>query len=109
LPFCNTVRWTAQLLPSRDRLRRRSISTKRARRRRASSRMHTRTGNMLPLCIRSHVMPSTKQYGRGSFSCTFLEDAGVLRLNHFPDRKEAHHGGDTSVVDEGGLVRRVKL
>ena len=71
--------------------------------------MPTRAGNMLPLCRRSHVMPSTKQYGRGFLSCTFLEDTGGLRLNHFPDRKEANHGGDSSVVDEGGLVRRVKL
>ena len=45
----------------------------------------------------------------GSFSCPSLEDRGGLRVSHFPDRKEAHHGGDSSVVDEGGLVRRVKL
>jgi hypothetical protein len=71
--------------------------------------MHLRAGNMLPLCRRSHVRPSTKQYCCSSFSCTFLEDTGGRRLNDFPESKEAGHGGDTAVVDEGGLVRRVKL
>ena len=42
-------------------------------------------------------------------SCHSLEDTGGTRLKYFPDRKEANHGGDTSMVDEGRLVRRVKL
>jgi len=48
-------------------------------------------------------------YCRGSLSRTSLEDAGGSRLKHFPDGKEADHGGGSSVVDAGGLVRRVKL
>jgi hypothetical protein len=65
-----------------------------------------RWGNMLLLCIRSNVMPQTVA---GALSRTSLEDTGGMRLNNFPDRKEASHGGHSSVVDEGGLVRRVKL
>jgi hypothetical protein len=32
-----------------------------------------------------------------------------MMLNNVPGRKESNHGGHSSVVDEGGLVRRVKL
>jgi hypothetical protein len=57
-----------------------------------------RRGNMLLLCIQSDVMPQTVA---GALSRTCLEDTGGMRLNHFPDRKEANHGGHSSVVDEG--------
>ena len=57
-----------------------------------------RWGTMLLLCIRSNVMPQTVA---GALSRTSLEDTGGMRLNHFPDRKEANHGGHSSVVDEG--------
>jgi hypothetical protein len=53
---------------------------------------------MLLLCIGSDVMPQTVA---GALSLTSLEDTGGMRLNNFPDRKEANHGGDSSVVDEG--------
>jgi len=53
---------------------------------------------MLLLCIRSEVMPQTMA---GVLSRTSLEVTGGMRLNNFPDRKEANHGGHSSVVDEG--------
>jgi hypothetical protein len=66
-----------------------------------------RCGNMLLLCIRSDVMPQTVAVLLRRLSRTCLEGAGGMRPNNFPDRKEADHGGHSSVVDEGGLVRRV--
>jgi hypothetical protein len=36
-------------------------------------------------------------------------DTGGMTLQNFPERKECNHGRDSSVVDERGLVRRVKL
>jgi hypothetical protein len=54
-------------------------------------------------------MPQTVAVFSWLLSRTSLEDTGGMRLKYFPDRKEADHGGDSSVVDEGGLVRRVKL
>ena len=58
-------------------------------------------GNMLLLCIRSDVMSQTVAVLLRRLSRTSLEDTGGLMLNHFPDRKEANHGGHSSVVDEG--------
>jgi hypothetical protein len=48
-------------------------------------------------------------YVQGSPSRPSLEGAGGMTLNHGSGRKEAIHGGHSSVVDEGALVRRVKL
>jgi hypothetical protein len=42
-------------------------------------------------------------------SCHSPEATGGTRLKHIPVGKEVNHGGDSSVVDEGGLVRRLKL
>jgi len=44
------------------------------------------------------VMPQTVV---GVLSRTSLEDTGGMRVNNFPDRKEANHGRHSSVVDEG--------
>ena len=62
---------------------------------------------MLLLCLRSDVMPET--VAAVPWRSLLLEDTGNTGLKHFPDGKEANHGGHSSVVDAGGLVRRVKL
>jgi predicted metal-binding membrane protein len=45
----------------------------------------------------------------GALCRPFLSGVGGMTRNPVPGRKEFHHGGRSSMVDEGRLVRRVKL